>query len=225
MSSSTFETSKILAAVGALLTFLGFTPVLGVVGLILLVIGLKGLSEHYRDPSIYQNAFKGLIFGIIGFIILSIATASWGVLGALTFGPLGLAGVIGTIIGAIVLLVIGFIFFLLMAINFRKVLFALGERSGDQMFFTAGKWLYLGAILSIILVGYILIFIAWILATTAFFQLKPSGSQPAYSYTPPPTAQPPPAAPTANTGTQYCPHCGASVSQGAAFCSHCGKQI
>ena len=134
-------------------------------------------------------------------------------------------GFIGGIIGLIVILIIGFIFYLLMAINFRKALNALADRSGEHLFRTAGTLLYFGAILTIIFVGYLVIWIAWLIATIAFFQLKPSSSQPAYSYTPPPTAQPPPAAPTANTGTQYCPHCGAPVSQGATFCSHCGKQI
>ncbi|MGD6809893.1 MAG: DUF996 domain-containing protein [Candidatus Bathyarchaeia archaeon] len=222
MSNSTFESSKILSAIGALLTFLGFIPILGIIGLILLVIGLKGLSEHYRDPSIYQNAFRGSIFGFIGFVILSIGTGSIFTTGAIS---LGFVGVIASIIGVIVLLIIAFIFFLLMAINFRKVLFSLGERSGEHLFFTAGKLLYLGAILTIIVFGYILIFIAWILATIAFLTMRQGASTPSYSYTPPPTTQPPPTAPTANTGTQYCPHCGAPVSQGATFCSHCGKQI
>ena len=69
MSSTTFETSKLLAAIGSLLLFLSFIPYIGIVGLILLFIGIKGLAEHYRDDSIYQNTIKGLIFGFIAIII------------------------------------------------------------------------------------------------------------------------------------------------------------
>ncbi len=222
MSNSTFESSKLLAAIGAVLTFLGFVPVLPIIGLILVLIGMKGLAEHYRDESIYKNAFTGVIFGIIGFIVLAVSSIGFGTLSVFTFSA---ASVIGGIIGLILIMIVGFIFFLFMAINFRKALYALADRSGEHLFHTAGTLLFIGAVLTIILVGYVLVFIAWILATIAFFSLKSGASAPSYSYTPPPTAQPPPAAPTATNGTQYCPHCGAPVAQGAAFCSHCGKQI
>jgi uncharacterized membrane protein len=51
MSNSTFESSKLLAAIGSLLMFLGFIPnvggIISIVGIVLLLIGLKGLSEYY----------------------------------------------------------------------------------------------------------------------------------------------------------------------------------
>lgn len=223
MSSSNFETSKILAAIGAILMALMAVPVVGIIGIILVLIGLKGLSEYYRDDSIYRNAFTGVIFGIIGIIILSIGGLGFGLLGAFS---LGLAGIIGGIIGLILIMIVGFVFFLLMAINFRKALYALADRSGEHLFHTAGSLLFIGAVLTIILFGYILLWIALIIAAIAFFTMKSAGSQPSYSYAPPPTAQPPPPpAQTASNGANYCPHCGAPVSSGATFCSHCGQKI
>lgn len=226
MSNSTFESSKLLAAIGSLLMFLGFIPnvggIISIVGIVLLLIGLKGLSEYYRDSSIYQNAFKGLIFGAIAFIALAVGGITIGVTAIFS---LGLGGIIGGIFLILLLLVVVFIFMLLMALNFRKALYALADRSGEHLFHTAGTLLFIGAALTIVFfIGLIFVFIAFILTTIAFFMLKSGASVPSYSYTPPPTAQPPPAS-TASTGTQYCPHCGAPVAQGAAFCSHCGKQI
>jgi uncharacterized membrane protein len=219
MSNSNFESSKMLAGIGAILMFLGFIPVVGIIGIILVLIGMRGLAEHYRDESISRNVFTGVIFGIIGFIAIAVGGFSVGALFSL-----GFAGIIGGILGLLVLLVVVFIFFLFMAINFRRALYALADRSGEHLFHTAGTLLFIGAVLTIVFfIGLILIFIAWIIATIGFFSLR-AAPQPSYTYTPPPPTTPPAAA-TTTTGTQYCPHCGAPVSQGAAFCSHCGQKI
>jgi uncharacterized membrane protein len=224
--SSNFESSKLLAAIGSILVFLGFIPsvgvIIGIVGLILVLFGLKGLSEYYRDDSIYRNALSGIIFGIIGFIAFGVGGLS---LFSLSFINLGFAGFIGGLIGLLLILVIVFIFFLFMALNFRKVFYTLADRSGEHLFHTAGTFLFIGAALTIIFfIGLIPLFIAWIIATVAFFSLKTSPQQ-SYSYPPPPSTPPPPPTATPNSDTRYCPNCGAPVTPGAAFCSHCGKQI
>jgi len=49
-----FEASRILSAVGAVLLAVGsFISGLGIVGVILLLVGLKGLADAYRDESIF----------------------------------------------------------------------------------------------------------------------------------------------------------------------------
>ena len=67
-----------------------------------------------------------------------------------------------------------------MAVYLRKSFDALANKTGNGMFKTAGLLLLIGAILTIVLIGLILIFVAWILLTVAFFSM-PS--------TPPPPAQ------------------------------------
>jgi hypothetical protein len=108
-----------------------------------------------------------------------------------------------------------------MAINFRRCLNALADRSGENLFITAGTLLFFGAILTIIFVGIILIFIAWLIATIAFFSIRTT-QQPPYTYgaPPPATTQPP-----VMQGTRYCPNCGSPVDATATFCPHCGKQL
>ncbi|MCL5878021.1 MAG: DUF996 domain-containing protein [Candidatus Bathyarchaeota archaeon] len=216
---SNVDSSKTIAAIGALLLFLSFIPALGIIGIILLLIGMKGLSDYYRDESIYKSALKGLIFGIIGIIAVS-AFSMLSFLGGLITTPvLGPLAIIGGIIGIIVLLVVAFIFYLLMAMNFRKAFNVLAERSGENNFRTAGTLLFWGAILTIIVVGLLLIWIAWIIAALAFFSMKLAPTQPQqqYGYAPPP--------PNSSTASRYCPSCGAPVDQTSTFCPHCGKQL
>ncbi len=221
MSNSNLESSKILAAIGALLLFLIFIPgvggILGIVGLILVLIGLKGLAEYYRDDSIYRNAVSGVLFGIIGLIALAVGGFSIGLLGVLSVFTAGPAAIFGGFLLLLLLLVVVFVFLLFMALYFRKALYALADRSGEHLFHTAGTLLFIGAILIIVFFfGLIFVFIAWLIATIAFFSIRTPPQS--YAYTPPPS-------PSTTSATRYCPNCGAPVAPDATYCSHCGKQL
>lgn len=218
--SSTVESSKTLTGIGAILTFLGFIPTAGpiiaIIGLILVLIGLKGLSEYYQDNSIYQNALWGVIYGIVAMIALAVIGALAGGFAILSFSMVGLG--IG-LVGIIAALIVAFIFFILMAKHFREAFYTLAHRSGENLFRTAGTLIFIGAILVIIVIGIFLIFIAWIIATIGFFTLK-IGSQ---ASTNTQTQQPAQTA-TSQVG-KFCPYCGAPVDPNSSFCSHCGKQL
>jgi uncharacterized membrane protein len=215
MSDSNFESNKNLAGIGSLLLIF---PFVDIVGIILLYIGMKGLSDHYKEPSIYQEALWGLIYGIIASVAIAAGAILAGVVGFFAFG----FGAVLTVFAAIVVV---FIFYILAAMHFRKAFSTLALKSGENNFNTAGTLLWWGAILTIIFVGLILIFIAWIFATIAFFSIKPQPQQPPaaqqYGYAPPST--PPVAQPT--QATRYCPFCGAPVAPDATYCPHCGKQL
>jgi uncharacterized membrane protein len=178
------ESSKTLCGVGAILVALGtFAPFLPLVGIILLLIGMKGLSEYYNDGSIFRNALYGLVFGIIGIIAAAFAIIALffgGALFGMSFGPGGAitGDIVGFIAGIIVALVVVFIFYILMAVFFKRAFSTLSEKTGEKMFGTAGLLLLIGAILTIVIVGLILILIAWILAAVAFFSIK-TPAQPA----------------------------------------------
>ena len=217
---SSLENSKVLAGIGTILLVFMAVPIAGIIGIILLMIGLKGLSEYYRDDKIYQSAIWGVIYGIIGIIALSagvFGSVLSSMFSSIAAGP-GLGALFG-LFAFLLVLVIAFIFFLLMAMKFRRCFNVIADRSGEQLFRTAGTLLFVGAILTIILVGIILLFIAWIIATIAFFSLR-STPQPSGYASPLTTTQ----APTAQA-TRYCPNCGAPVDQNAVFCSHCGRQL
>jgi len=225
---SSAESSKTLAGVGSILLILSIVPyagaVLGIVGAILLLMGIKGLATYYQDNQIYDNALMGVIFLIIAIVIVAVAVFGSILLFISAIGFLG--GIVILILG----LIVAFVFYLLAAMRLRQTFSTLAQKSGEQSFNTAGTLLWWGAILTIIFVGTILIFIAWIFATIGFFSMKlqpqqPYASQP-QGYTPPsvpPVAQTTQAAPT--QAQRYCPNCGAPVASDATFCPHCGKQL
>ena len=155
-----------------------FVPFLSLVGIILLLVGLRDLARHYNDNSIFQNALYAVIFGIIGIVAAGVLLVSLFISGTGAF--LGLAaGIIGA-------LIVAFIFYILMALYFRRTFDSLADKSGQGMFRTAGLLLLVGAVLTIIIVGLILIFVAWILATVAFFSMTPTAT----SQQPPPPPPP-----------------------------------
>jgi uncharacterized membrane protein len=218
---SNLESNKILAGIGAILFGLGsFSSLSGygiivpIIGLVLLLMGVKGLAENYSEPGIYGNTLKVVIYSIIALVLIAAGIGGGALL--LTTGVGFIFGIVLMIVGVVV----AFIFYIMSAKHFKTASNLLAQKTGNGMFTTAGNLYYWGAWLSIILIGFILIFIAWLLMTVAFFSIS-STSQPAQStgYTPPPAGAP--------TGTtRYCSNCGApNTDPNAQFCQHCGKQL
>ena len=201
------QTNKTLGGIGALLLVIDlplsfFAPVisgvLGLVGLILLLIAMKGMSDHYNDGSIFNNSLYGVIISIIGVVVfvaalLMIAVSFFrDIIGidlatALTdptafseiqwMEVITIDAIINGITALIGSLVILFIFAIVAAIFYRKSLTSLGERTGVGLFGTAGLILLIGAVLTIILIGFVLIWVALLLVTIAFFQVRTEPTQ------------------------------------------------
>lgn len=191
------ETNRILGGVGALLMVIGpflgaYTGVLGLIGLILVMIALKGLSDHYSEEGIFNNALYGVIIVIIGAVIsvavivmvaidffsavgIDISTA-WSdptVFSSINWEELVtwdiLRPYIAPILGSLVLL---FVFVVVAAFFLRRSLTTLSEKTGVGLFGTTGLLTLIGAILTIILFGFLLLWIALILLTAAFFSIR-----------------------------------------------------
>jgi len=205
----TLESSKTLGGVGAILVVIGFLGFFGtgyagllcLIGIILTLIALKGMSDHYNDAGIFNNALYGFITTIVGgvaFIATLVAMVFMALLTGLDWAdPLAIQAyfmdlnnlwsVIGTVVIAFVVL---FIFMVISAVFFRKSLSSLAVKSGEKIFDTAGLLWLIGAVLTIILVGLIIILIAWILIAVGFFSIKTTAAQPtATQPTPPPPTQ------------------------------------
>jgi len=204
----TLESSKTLGGIGALLMVIGpflgvYTGVLGLIGLILVMIALKGLSDHYNEGGIFNNALYGAILAIIGGVVFVavIVVAAVGLLSALGIhwstlsDPAALSSInwqeivnfdilwphIAAILGSFVVL---FIFVVVASIFLRRSLTLLSAKTGVELFGTTGLIILIGAVLTIIGVGLILIWVALILLTVAFFSIKTQPAQPPES-TPP----------------------------------------
>jgi len=181
MMNESFEHSKTLAGVGAILLLLGFVPyagwVLAIVGVVLLVIGMKELSKYYQDQNVYQNTLTGVKFYVVAVVAAAAAIVAVmiGVASATDFTFKNFVPTVGFGVGVAALLaglVVAFVFYILAASHLKRALDSLAQKSGESSFATAGTLLWIGSILTIVLVGLVLIFVAWIFATLGFFSMK-----------------------------------------------------
>ncbi len=194
-------TSKNLGGVGAILIVIGtlglsvpYAGLLALIGLILMLIGLKGLADYYREGGIFNNALYALILAIVGGVVavgVLVATAlaaladigielsnvtDWASFGtelANRLTNLTDFSVIFTLIGALIAsFVILFVFAIIAAFFFRRSLTTLSSKAGVGLFGTAGLLMLIGAVLTIIVIGFLLMWISMILVAVAFFQIK-----------------------------------------------------
>ena len=194
--------SKTLAGEGAILLLLSLVPyagwILGIIGVILLLRAMKEFSNYYQDEEIYKNSLTGVKFYIVALVAAGVAIASIvvgiGSATGFTFAT-GFVPTVGFGVGLIAFfvgLIVAFVFYILAASHLRRTFYTLAEKSGEASFTTAGNLLWWGSILSIILVGLVLILIAWIFATIGFFTMK-TPQQQTYNpqqYTTPSSSQP-----------------------------------
>jgi len=184
------ESGKNLAGIGSIFLVIP-VPFLSIVGIIMVLIGMKNLSKAYNDESIWKNTLYAVIFGIIGIVASSLTLVSLFFGGIFTSAALGVGdatGIAGFFAGLIIFLVVAFIFYLLEAIYIRRAFNSLANKSGVGLFRTGGLLLLIGAILTIFIVGLFLIFIAWILILVAFFQIPTYSTSPQSQIPPPPPA-------------------------------------
>ncbi len=195
----TFESSKNLSAVGALLIVIGaalgfavdFSGILSLIGIILLLIGLKGLANFYKEEGIFNNALYSIITVIAGCVVgVGVIAASavsaladiginwaniddWGNVGT-EFGTIFADFNFSTIATLLSALLVGIIiFYIVMIVSMfflRKSMNQLSTKSGIGLFSTAGILMLIGAVIP--LIGLLIIWIGLILATVAFFQMK-----------------------------------------------------
>jgi uncharacterized membrane protein len=214
----TFETSKILGGIGALLIFLGVLPyisyfgIVEVIGVILVLVSLNGLANTYRDRSIFNNAIFGVLALVVGSIISAVVVfvtvltsftdflyqvfpdwnGDWSTIQSLTPDTSNLdpSALIPFITGMLLIFVVVWIFAIIAAFFIRRSLRQVAVHSGTGLFATAGLLFLIGAILIIAFgLGAILVWIAALILAIAFFTMKAP-----QSITTPPvtTATPPP---------------------------------
>jgi uncharacterized membrane protein len=209
-----FEYAKTLAGEGSILLLLSIVPyvgwVLGIIGVVLLLRGMKELSSYYQDETLYQDSLTGVKYYIVAIVAVAVAISAFVIglwsatgfiftTGSFVFTVAFAVGLVAFLAG----LVTAFVFYVLAATKLRKTFDSLAQKSGDASFTTAGSLLWWGSVFTIIGVGLILILISWIFATIGFFAMKSRqyqqySAQP-YGTTPPPpyATQPEPKAATA----------------------------
>jgi len=234
--------AKILGGVGSILTLLLFVPyfvgaVLVIIGWILTILAIKDISDALQDGSIFNNGIVSVIVTIIGTVVFAVVVAA-AILGFVGLGSLSLIsppalspGIIGLITGVLVGLVIVWILAIVASFFLWRSYNTIANKL-DMKFFGIGAVIYLiGSMLTIIFVGFVLIFVAQIMFIIAFFSLPdnaPGGLPQPQMMGPPPTQSPYPQPsvqqPVAG-GPNACPNCGAPKKPGANYCDHCGTRL
>jgi uncharacterized membrane protein len=209
----TFESSKTFGGIGAFLVFIAFLSafifsyvglVIGLVGVILVLVGLRGLGNYYHERNIFTNAmygFAALIIGLITAVGVLIATilmnldnlkaflmqiypgwnGDWSSLQNLTPDTNALSSsnfdfsiIIAFVIGILGFIVVIWIFAIIASFFVRRSLNKVTEKSTIGLFGTAGLVMLIGAVLTIVLIGVFLVWVGALLLGIAFFQLRPS---------------------------------------------------
>lgn len=200
--------ARLLGGIGSILLLI---PGIDIVGYILMLIATKHVSDQLGDRSIFDNMLYAVVSGIVGVAAAAFILLTGAIFGIFTFGTSAIFGVVGALAIAWVALIISSIFI-------RRAYDSMATRLNVGTFRTAGMLYFVGSILTIILVGFVILFIAAIVQIIAYFGIPDTvqGVQPL------PTAQP--AAATGQSGTKFCPSCGAQIPTSATFCPKCGAQ-
>lgn len=198
------ESAKNIGGVGAVLLVVGFLAIfanaygglLSLVGIILVLIGLKGMADNYKEAGIINNALYSVVMAIVGGVVfVGVLVAS--VLFFLSNLPdwlktpfqagdwQGFSNAIQqhvtaadfsflwALIGSVIIaLVVLFVFIVITTFFFRRSLGLLSTKSNVGLFGTTGLVMLIGGLLTIVLIGFVLIWISWIMLAVAFFQVK-----------------------------------------------------
>jgi len=186
------EQHKNLCLIGSILALVGAIPsglfrLVGLAGVVLILIGLKGIGDVTGDDRPFKNYLYSFLISIISAVLVlaiflvsimgsspslsfSFSTApnpsgSPEPLGGIHTAGSGLLGV--ALVTLVVMWVIGII-----SIYFRrKALKALYELTGTKEFESAANWLWWGALTLIILVGVVLIIVGAVYQILGFSRM------------------------------------------------------
>jgi len=206
--------AKTLGGIGAILLLI---PGISIVGYILILIATKYVSDELGDKSIFDNMLYAVITGIVGVAAAAFIIFTGAAFSAITFTSSAIAGVI-------VGLAVAWIFLIISSIFIRRAYNTMATKLNVGNFRTAGTLYFVGAILTIILVGFIILLVADILQIIAFFGIPDTvpgmqaqsmggmGPQPMGSM-------------SAQAGTKFCPNCGTQLAATATYCTKCGAKL
>jgi len=205
----------ILLLVG-IFPYINYFGLLDIIGIILVLIALHDFSSYYKENGIFNNAMYGVFAGIVGIVIAAVIgiaivlpnitsfleklypnwNGSWSTISSLSgmtpvTSNITFKDVEPFIAAAIAIVAVLWIFAIIAAIFVRRSLSQVSSKTSVGMFSTAGLVFLIGAALTIVIVGLIVIWIAALLLAIAFFTTTPQQQQP-------PTATPvsPPATTT-----------------------------
>jgi uncharacterized membrane protein len=185
-----------MGGVGSILVLLSFVPsvgfVLGIVGLVLILIAVKQISDAMNDREIFNNVLMAVIIpwvavginlavglGLVMYAVPTIAKVDGNYLAEGGYsGTDVVLPPLATFLGLpiiILMMVFGTWAALIVSAWFLKKGYErIAVRTRTKTFRTVGRLYFYGALLVIVLIGAILAFVAGILQIKAFFSLLES---------------------------------------------------
>lgn len=198
--------AKTLGGIGSILEII---PFLSIIGYILTLIAVKYISDELQDKTIFSDMLYAVITAIVGVVVGALLFFFGFIASVFTFG-------LSAILGAVAFLAIAWIAFIISAVFVKRAFDKMATRLNVGSFRTAGTLYFVGAILVIVLVGFLILFIAYIFQIVAFFSIQ-EGTQPGQG-------PPAPPGPVAQAGMKYCPNCGTQMAASVLFCPKCGTK-
>jgi uncharacterized membrane protein len=178
--------AKTLGGVGAILVLLSAVPSVGwllaIVGFILMLLAIRDIAEIEGDRSIFRDMLVAvglaIIAIVVGVLVVVGSVLRFVGLNALNIGPNFNASSVPAgdwvgLIGSILLgLAVVWVVMLVSAVYVRRCYNEIASKLKVNTFQTAGLVYLIGAATTIILVGFILLFVAQILVVVAFFSIE-----------------------------------------------------
>jgi uncharacterized membrane protein len=220
-STSTIPPGILGLSAGLLGTY-AIIGILGLVGFILFILAMYYLSHYYNEPGIFKNILYAIRIMIVTGVAVLVAEFAFLIPSIGSLSQLGTSAAPSSFFGQffvvfIVIILVAVVMSIVSAVLVMRAFNKLGEKSEVDSFKTAGLLYLIGVLLSIIAIGAIIAWIAFIFAAIGFYRLKPAAAIPAVSY---PTEP----APTA-IQTKRCPYCATENKPDAAYCRFCGKSL
>ena len=217
------SSAKTLGGVGGILVFF---PFVSLVGWILILLATKEISETVQDKSIFDDAILAAITAIIGAVVFVAFIVTGSITGLFTFG-LGFPrfllffGILGAF----------WVFTVISAIFLKRSYEKISQRLNVSAFATTGLLYLIGAALTIVFVGFLILLVALIFQVVAYFSIQdrppsPGWGQPApqtFSSVPVPQ-QPAMSQQQTQVESKFCFKCGAKLPSVAVFCTSCGAK-
>jgi len=207
--------AKLLGGIGSILIFI---PFVSIIGYILLIVSVKDISDYLGDRTIFNNIVVAAVAGIVGAVAGAIVVVIGVLLSGATFGVSSITGVGAGLVIAWITLVVSAVFL-------RRAYDSMATGLGVGTFRTAAILYLVGAALTVVFVGFIVLFVAEIVQAVAYFSIpealpthKDAGST---MSAPAPTMM---AAAPATAGDKFCTSCGTKISPTATFCYSCGAK-
>jgi len=202
----------ILLFIGAITFFVEpFLAILGLIGIILVLVALHDFANNYKEGGIFNNALFSFIAGIVGLVATGITVVylffyttvltdflykiypgwngDWSTLSGLTPSTSNITAsdAAPLLVSFLLVLVVLWIFSIITAFFARRSLKVLSAKASVGLFSTAALLLLIGAFLTVVGIGFILMLIAVLLIAVAFFQIKPQPEQQVATMAPSPS--------------------------------------